>query len=34
MYIDPFVAGVVSTVFSELIILVIVAIFKTTGGKR
>ena len=33
MYIDPFVAGVLSTILVEMIILIFVAIYKT-GGKR
>lgn len=33
MYIDPFVAGVLSTILVELAILLGVAIYKT-GGKR
>lgn len=33
MYIDPFVAGVLSTILVEMIILIFVAIYKA-GGKR
>lgn len=33
MYIDPFVAGVLSTILVEMVILIFVAIYKA-GGKR
>lgn len=33
MYIDPFVAGVLSTILVEMIILIFVAIY-IAGGKR
>ena len=33
MYIDPFVAGVLSTILVEMVILIFVAIY-IAGGKR
>lgn len=35
MYINPFVAGVLCTLFAELAIIVLYAVFKTiVGGRR
>lgn len=34
MYIDPFIAGVLCTIFAELAALLVVAIVKSVGGKR
>lgn len=34
MYIDPFIAGALSTFFVELVILMIAAFIKSIGGKK
>lgn len=34
MYINPFLAGVLSTIFVEFIILIIIAILKGKGGEK
>lgn len=34
MYIDPFWAGVLATLFTELGVLFVVALFNIFGGKR
>ena len=33
MYINPFVAGILATLFAELALIFIVSLFKYSGGK-
>lgn len=34
MYLNPFVAGILATVFTEMAILIVYAVVRVYGGKR
>lgn len=34
MYINPFVAGVLATVFAEMAVLIVYAVIRVYGGKQ